>query len=340
MRRGFRLVPILCMLVGLAGCAERPTGMFQADPGVSLVWPLPPETPRVRFFRALNGPEDFRDQRRSSRLMRWIAGEGARELSLRAPYGVTADGDGRVWVADPEAHAVHLFDLAEGRADYLLGAGDEWFVSPVGLAYDADRQWLYVSDSGLNKVFVLDRKGRLLGTRSPEQGFARPAGLAVDAVGKLYVTDAVKGRIDVFSPEGEALGHLGEGVLYRPANIALDRSGRVYVADSLNFRIVVFSPDNRLLQSFGALGDRPGYFARPRGVAVDSQGHIYVSDAAFDNIQIFDFSGNLLLFWGGAGNAPGQFNLPAGLFFDAKNRLYVADTYNRRVQLFEYLPEP
>jgi len=334
-----RLLFILCLAFP-AGCVSLgEEGLFVSDPAQSIVWPLPPDTPRIRYFRAINGPEDFRREGRPSRVMRWVVGEGEAELPLRAPYGVTADGEGRVWAADPEAHAVHVFDLVERRADYLLTAGEQLLVSPVGVAYDPKRKWLYVSDTGLNQVFVLDRKGRLLGTRAPEQGFGRPAGMALDRDGKLYVADALRGRIEVFSPEGEPLRVFGEGTLYRPANLAVDAAGQVFVVDSLNFRIVVFGSEGEVRATIGAIGDGPGSFARPRGVAVDSQGHIYVSDAAFDNIQIFDMAGNLLLFWGGAGAEPGKFNMPAGLFFDGEDRLYVADMYNRRIQIFEYLPE-
>lgn len=333
-----RLFLILCLAFP-AGCVARGEGLFLPDPAQVQVWPLPPDTPRIRYFRTINGPEDFRREGQPSRLVRWVVGEGETELPLRAPYGVTADGEGRVWVADPEAHAVHVYDLAERQADYLLTAGEQMLSSPVGLAYDAERKWLYVSDTGLNQVFVLDRKGRLVGTRAPEGGFNRPAGMALDSSGKLYVADALRGRVEVFSSEGEHLRSFGEGTLYRPANLAVDPAGQVYVTDSLNFRIVVFTPEGEVRATIGAIGDGPGTFARPRGVAVDSQGHIYVSDAAFDNIQIFDMAGNLLLFWGGVGKEPGKFNMPAGLFFDGEDRLYVADTYNRRIQIFEYLPE-
>ena len=334
-----RLLLILCLAFS-AGCVARGEGLFQPDPAQAQVWPLPPDTPRIRYFRTINGPEDFRREGRPSRLMRWVVGEGETELRLRAPYGVTADGEGRVWVADPEAHAVHVYDLPERQADYLLTAGEQMLSSPVGVAYDPERKWLYVSDTGLNQVFVLDRKGRLVGTRAPGGGFNRPAGMALDSSGKLYVADALTGRIEIFSPEGEHLRGFGEGTLYRPANLAVDAAGLVYVVDALNFRIVVFTPEGEVRATIGAIGDGPGSFARPRGVAVDSQGHIYVSDAAFDNVQIFDMAGNLLLFWGGAGKEPGKFNMPAGLFFDGEDRLYVADMYNRRIQIFEYLPQP
>ncbi len=341
MKRHLSLFLIAGVLLTLGGCVGRPAGIFLPDPQVSLVWPSPPDIPRIRYFRQISGPEDFRSESRTSRVMRWIAGDVEQEMPLRAPYGVAADGRGRVWVADPESHSVHIYDLAERRSHYLLRAGPDLFLSPVGVAYDPDREYLYVSDSGLNKVFVFNNKGALLGQRQSPDGFSRPGGLALDSQGRLYVVDVLRGCVEIFSPDGTHLGGLecGAGELNRPSNVTVDQSGRVYVTDSLNFRIVVFGADQKVLASFGEIGDGPGHFARPRGVAVDSQGHIYVSDAAFDNVQVFDLTGNLLLFFGGSGKGPGKFNLPAGLFFDREGRLYVADTYNRRVQIYEYLPQ-
>ena len=328
-------------LLTLDGCAGRSKGLFISDPQVSLVWPSPPDTPRIKYFRQISGPEDFRDKNQTSLVMRWITGDVDQEMPMRAPYGIAADGRGRIWVADPESHVVHIYDLADRRSDYLTRAGEDLFLSPVGVAYDPERELLYISDSGLNKVFVVDDQGDFLGLRQPDEGFSRPAGMALDSQGRLYVVDVLKGRIEMFSPEGVHLGGMegGAGELNRPSNVAVDQNGRVYVTDSLNFRVVVFGADRKILATFGKIGDRPGYFARPRGIAVDSQGHIYVSDAAFDNVQIFDLTGNLLLYFGGYGKSPGKLNLPAGLFFDRDDRLYVADTYNRRVQIFEYLPQ-
>jgi len=333
------LILTAVMLLTLAACVGPSEGIFSQDPAVSLVWPSPPEIPRIKFFRQITGPEDFHDQGQTSRLVRWITGPGAPELTPRVPYGITADGRGRIWVADPEAHAVHIYDLGRRRSDYLVRAGEEFLLSPVGVAYDTERDLLYISDSGLNKVFVVDEDGDLVGQRQPEKGFSRPAGLALDAKGVLYVVDVLKGNIAMFSPEGAFLGELNAEAerLNHPSNVAVDQSGRVYVVDSLNFRVVVFNADHKVLASFGGIGDGPGHFARPRGIAVDSEGHVYVSDAAFDNIQVFDLAGNLLLYFGGFGKNPGKFNLPGGLYFDREDRLYVADTYNRRVQIFQYL---
>jgi DNA-binding beta-propeller fold protein YncE len=341
------------LLALLSGCTSgRKAEVVWAAPGVDRSWPEPPQEPRIRLLRTVS-PADFAQSEggKGKQLLRWITGEKAQLLPLAAPYGVAADGAGRIWVADTSQGVVHLFDLGRQRIEYLTVAGEEPLVMPVGVAYDAAAGILYVSDSQLKQVFAFDERGRVTGTRAPARGFGRPAGLAIDGRGNLYVVDVTERRVEVFSREGahlrsivstrpqESGGETPTGVVgfNLPSNVALGRDGRVYVTDSMNFRIEMFDPEGNSLGTIGQIGDVPGTFARPRGVAVDSAGHVYVADAAFDNIQIFDSAGRLLLVFGKPGTAPGEFNLPAGLFFDAEDRLYVADAFNQRIQVFQYL---
>lgn len=340
--RSIAIVGVAVLSFGVAGCASGgPARIDWADPAVDLVWPAPPEQARIRLLRTI-APADFVEkQGQGQKLWRLFTGEKPEVLPLSGAYGVAADGAGKVWVADSGSRVVHVFDLARHRVEYISGAGEESLVSPVGVAYDAGAGTLYVSDSQLKQVFAFDEQGRLRGTRAPAKGYGRPAGLATDGNGNLYVVDVTEGGVEVFSREGVHLRSivsvLPPGGFNLPANVFVDRSGRVYVTDSMNFRLEVFDPDGKSLGTIGQIGDVPGTFARPRGVAVDSEGHVYVADAAFDNIQIFDSAGRLLLYFGMAGKKPGEFNLPAGLFFDGDDRLYVADAYNQRVQVFQYL---
>jgi DNA-binding beta-propeller fold protein YncE len=285
----------------------------------------------------------FEAKGKAGQLFRWISGETAEFAPLRVPYGVAADGEGRVWVADVGSRLVHVYDLARGKAGQIAAAGTEGFLSPVAVACDASRRRLYVADTILNKVFVLDEKGRSLGTRLPPGGYQRPAALAVDGQGRLLVLDLLGGRVDIFDGEGRYLRRI-EGVydgmpLNRPTGLWVDGRGQIYIVDAMNFRVVVLGSDGEFVRAIGSLGDAPGHFARPRGVAVDGEGHVYVTDAAFDNVQVFDAEGRLLLHWGGAGDKLGRFSLPAGIFIDAHDRLYVADSYNRRIQVFQYLAQ-
>lgn len=319
----------------------KPSEVVWADAQVAHSWPEPPEQPRIQLLRILTGPEDFVAQGQSKRFFRWLTGEKQQGLPMLSPYGVTADGRGRVWVADAGSRVVHIFDLAGQQVDYLTMAGREALQSPVGVAFDRERNRLYVSDSISNRVFALDAQGRLLDSIEPSDGFLRPGGLAVDAAGMLYVTDALRGVVDVFSREGQhqrrLVSQMAADGFNRPSNVAVDDAGRIYIIDSMNFRVEILAANGTGLGSLGQLGDVRGSFARPRGVAIDSAGHIYVADAAFDNIQIFDAKGQLLLVFGGPGKGPGQMALPAGLYFDEEDRLYVVDAFNNRVQIFQYL---
>lgn len=333
----------LLLLNVLGGCAGVGLPVVWGDPTQNLVWPEPPDQPRLRYLRTLVGPQDFQTSGRKGQLFRWLTGEVAQNLPLVSPYGVTADGEGRIWMSDPEAGLVHLFDLRRQSVEYLQGGDTLRFRSPLGVAYDPSRKRLLVADGVLKQVVVLDaEKGLLLGQWSPPGGFGRPAGMALDRQGQLYVADVLTSQIEIFSPEGAHLRSLHsqarpqEG-FNRPANLWVDLQGRIYVVDSMNFQVEVLAPDGTAHGTIGALGDTQGHFARPRGVAVDSEGHVYVADATFDNIQVFDLTGQLLLVLGESGKQPGQFSLPAGLFIDSQDRLYVVDSFNQRLQIFQYL---
>jgi len=340
-----RLVFCVLLALTLTACAGgRHPEFAWADTASSMVWPEPPQTPRIRFLRSVDPSFFVVPETGGKKLWRLFSGEKTRVLPLVAPYGVAADGAGTIWIADPQAGVVHIYDLPRRKVDYLTFAGSERLLAPLGVAWDAQDAQLYVSDAQLRKVFVYDLRGRLLGTRTPPGGYGRPAGMALDAFGNLYVIDVLNPSVEVFSRSGSHLrtikGAQPPGNSFNlPSNVCVDAIGNVFVSDTMNFRVERFSSDGKSLGTIGNLGDVPGAFARPRGVAVDSEGHLYVADAVFDNVQIFTADGRLLLYFGGAGEAPGQFSLPAGLFFDQYDRLYVVDAYNQRIQIFQYLTQ-
>lgn len=341
MRRLFGLAIVLAFT---SSCTLVSTPVVQwVDPAFSLQWPPPPDKPRIRYLREFKGAADFEKNSSTRNFLTWLTGDRERKLPFVAPYGIAADGMGRIWVADMGIRGVHLIDLAKGKVSYILSAGNVPLVTPAGVAVDLERQRLYVSDTTLAKVFLFNLDGQFIKERDVPDNFGRPAGLTVDKSGKLYVVDAQKNRLSVFSQDGELLrtitsAALPELTFNTPSNVAVNAQGQIFVVDSLNFRIESFSPEGKSLGTFGSVGDGPGYFARPRGIAIDGEGHIYVADATFDNIQIFDSSGTLLIYWGQSGKKAGEFSLPAGMTFDQQNRLYVVDSYNQRLQIFEYLP--
>lgn len=333
---------ITFFLLLCGGCATlfTPPAPKWTDEAISLSWPPPPKPARIKYLRSVKGVEDFVDESKSSKLYRWMTGENEKSLPFVSPYGIVADGKGRIWVADMGIKGVHVVDLSRRRIDYIFTAEDKPFESPVGLAIDIKQNRLYVSDSALLKVFVYDLKNRFQGTLSPPGNFGRPAGMAVGVDGRLYVVDVLKKLVSVFSSEGDFLYDItppADQPFNGPTNVVVDDQENVYIADTMNFRLVVFEQRVQKFRTIGSAGDGPGYFARPRGIGVDSDGYIYVADAAFDNVQVFDSTGQLMIYFGATGKKDGDFSLPAGLYIDQEDRIYVTDTHNQRIEIFQYL---
>jgi DNA-binding beta-propeller fold protein YncE len=328
------LVSVVTVLAGIVACASVPQKRTY-----DIVWPLPPEQPRIRFVEMFYSNMDVE---KAASFSEKLFGEDNPQFLVK-PYGVAVDRDGRVYVTCPRR--VFVFDKKGGRLDFIGDQpGTGQLKRPIGIAVAPDGR-VYVSDVGSARVFIYDSKGRFISAIGHGSEFQTPAGLAIDGkLGRLYVVDTREHHFRAYTLNGEYLFTVGErgsdpGKFNYPTNVAVDGKGDIYVVDTANFRVQIFDPQGHYLKSIGKLGDRPGEFARPKGIAIDSEGHIYVADAAFNNFQIFDNEGRLLLFVGEGGAEPGRFQLPAGLFIDDEDRIYVADQLNARVQVFQYLGE-
>ncbi|MFQ5700928.1 MAG: 6-bladed beta-propeller [Acidobacteriota bacterium] len=313
-------------------------------PEESLVWPLPPDAPRVRYLQTLRGATDYK--KKQGRWKRFFLGaDQARGIELKKPYGVATDREGRVYVTDTGLGAVVVFDPGEREVRLLQGRRSRVrLITPIGVALDA-RGRVFVSDASLDRVFSFDREGNALLALGADDGLTNPTGLAVDDTrDRLYVADSHRHEIFLYTLDGTFIEKWGgrgsnEGLFNYPTNLALDAKGNLLVVDTGNFRVQTFSPEGEFLSSFGQAGDTYGFFHRPKGIALDSEGHVFVVDAAFSNVQIFNREGEILLFVGSLGRDPGQFWLPAGIHIDGSDRVFVADQINARVQVFQYLRE-
>ena len=333
-------------------------------------WPLPPAVPRIQMLSELTGeappppelpppppkrlnwkdhlagiknpPEERRVVRETKRLM--------------SPYGVVADSSGRIYAADAAARAILIFDRDGSVAWYREGGavrkreGLQFrFQNIIGLAID-DRDRLFVTDSELRQVTVINRAGELEAVFG-SQHLVRPAGAAIDnGYRLLYVADTGQDRVAVFDADSFAFIHyIGDkrhagsvhdaGLLNKPSNVAVGPYGRVYVTDTFNSRIQVFDVGGGFVGTLGSMGFGPGRLLRPKGIAIDCDGHIWVADAGQYRVQVFDGRGHLLAYFGQRGGLPAQFMLPAGLFIDQRNRVIVSDQGTGRVQVFRYITE-
>ncbi|MFQ5804168.1 MAG: 6-bladed beta-propeller [Candidatus Methylomirabilales bacterium] len=346
------------LLLLLAGCATTRV----AEKEEEFIWPLPPETPRIKYVRSIHSEMDVGKQKGFSEGISEALFGRSRMLALRKPGTVYTDRAGKVYVTDSMWRGIAVFDFPGRRLFAFRGSGKGVLTRPAAVATDGAGR-MYVADRADKRVVVFDPAGRFVTAFGGKDLLVRPTGIAInEMLGRVYVVDAWAHQVKVFSLDGMYLFSIGkqgkkeeardigshdqvwnrgrgDGEFRYPLQIAIGPEGRLYVADTMNFRIQIFDPDGRFLSTFGRLGDNPGEFARPKGIAVDSEGHIYVSDAAFNNVQIFDEKGRLLLSFGGIGFGKASFWLPAGLYIDHQDRIYVVDQYNHRVQVYQYLSQ-
>lgn len=211
------------------------------------------------------------------------------------PIGIAMGAGGQILVADAELGRVIRLD----RDGKPLGSFGQGILNrPTGLARDAQRGRIYVSDTHAHDIKVFDDDGILL----------------------------------------EVIGHRGEGDdgLNFPTHLSF-AGDKLYVSDSMNARVQIFDAEGKATGTLGQRGLYIGNLTRPKGVTVDGSGNIYVVESFYDSLLVFDSQKNFLMPIGGTGKEIGQFYLPAGVWSDQHGRIYVADMFNGRIVIFQFI---
>jgi DNA-binding beta-propeller fold protein YncE len=162
----------------------------------------------------------------------------------------------------------------------------------------------------------------------------RPQSGAVDAAGRVIVSDAGRQSLFVFDQANGKM-HVWRGAtenlnFVSPVGVAVAKNGDVLVADSELRQVVRLDGQGQPKSTFGFED-----LERPTGLAIDQKtGRIFVADTAEHNIKVFSDAGKLVQVIGQVGTKPGEFNAPTHISF-VDNQLYVTDTFNSRVQILD-----
>lgn len=219
----------------------------------------------------------------------------AGEFDLVSPVGVAVDTDGTLYVSDSVLQRIFVFDE---RGAYLreIGSADT-LRRPAGIALYNER--LYVVDTHAHAVVVFAKAdGRLLftfGSQGTETGnFNYPTNICIAKDHRIYITDSMNFRVQVFDPDGAYIGSFGKhgdgtGDFSKPKGIAVDSDDNIYVVDAHFDAVQIFDQQGRVLLAFGSSGKREGEFTLPAGIFIDSSDTIYVTDSFNRRIQIFRY---------------------------------------------------
>lgn len=307
-------------------------------------------------------------------------GSGA-ESQFFNPSGVAVDADGNVYVADGSNNRIRKINTMSivstyagkgnpGYADGVVSTAS--FNYPSGISLDMMGN-IFVTDG--NRIRKINSNGVVStfagsgdfgyfdGTGAMAQ-FKSPKGVAVDAIGNVYVADKNNNRIRRINSSGTVSTLAGswsrnnsvgggysdgtgtEAQFYYPEGVAVDGAGNVYVADASNNRIRKITPSGVVTTLAGnndkGSADGAGsaaLFNYPSGVTVDGAGNVYVADAGNNCIRRITLSGVVSTiagngnsgYYDGAG-ATAQFNRPWGIAVDNVGNIYVADVGNNRIR--------
>ena len=248
------------------------------------------------LFVADTGNQRIRQIRLADTNVTSLAGGGAgftnngigANASFRNPWALTADNQGFVYVADNENNQIRRISLADSNVSTLagssaLGSADgigttATFGLPIGVALGGGNN-LFVLDNGNNdpsygkirviqlgssNVTTLAGGGNSIDGTGTNASFSGPRGLAIDALGNLYVADTGRQTIRKVTSSGVVSTVAGTGLIdyidgpvaqaafYDPAGVAVDGSGTIYVADNGNHVIRRITEGFRPILTMGA----------------------------------------------------------------------------------------
>ncbi|MBA3663048.1 MAG: T9SS type A sorting domain-containing protein [Bacteroidetes bacterium] len=248
--------------------------------------------------------------------------------------------------------------------------------NPAAVAVDAAGN-IYIADASNNSIRKVNTSGiisTLAGTGvagySGDGAAATlatlngPIGVAVDAVGNVYIADEYNHRIRKINTGGVistfagtgVLGYSGDGsaatisTLYFPIGVAVDAAGNVYIADYGNDRIRKVNTGGVISTIAGnGLGGYSGdgaaatlaQLSGPTGVAVDPTGNVYIADYVNHRIRKVNAGGVISTLAGtgvagysgdGAAATLAQLNYPFGVAEDAAGNVYISDKYNHCIR--------
>jgi len=168
-----------------------------------------------------------------------------------------------------------------------------------------------------------------------------PFGLAVDARGVVYVSDAGNNRVIMFDSDltpKQDIGGYGaqEGLFDRPSFLAVDHSLSLLVSDEGNRRICRYNSHLQFVEALAFYDDEdPLKFGYPSGVALTEYGEVWVADREKNRLVVYDNVGMFDRFIGDFGCSGGQLSSPEKIVKDDKSNFIVCDAGNGRLVVYD-----
>jgi DNA-binding beta-propeller fold protein YncE len=274
------------------------------------------------------------------------------EGGFDAPFGVTYDASGNLYVVDHFNSRAELFDPTGKYVGEVGGAGVPFgsFNFPRGILVipSTSAKWagdIMVCDSENHRMQIFTPSSftpggydtQPIGHLTPNgTTFLRPQQISLDPTnGSLWAADTNHHRILNIDLNGNQLHVWNAAGNTRPTGIVVDAAGNVYVTGS---NLSKYNPSGTLLQVVASPGSAAGKVKAPDGMAIDSTGTIlYVADTGNNRVDEFDLTNNgaFIQSFGSPGTGDGQFNQPYMVAISSTGKIAVSDFLNNRVSIWQ-----
>jgi tripartite motif-containing protein 71 len=140
-----------------------------------------------------------------------FGGHGTSDGKFDEPIGCVFDSKGILYVADSNNNRIEKFDPNKKSGDEFLGSFkvSTWHGKNLEfpyLSYFNDN--IFASNASMSAILRYDLNGNLIAIYKSQNGFANAQGVAVDGLGRVYVTEVGVGqvvRFDLSSSNGTTL---------------------------------------------------------------------------------------------------------------------------------------
>ncbi|MBA3914087.1 MAG: hypothetical protein H0X25_09605 [Acidobacteriales bacterium] len=265
--RDLTIFILLALIIPSAPAKEKEQPKPQTP--ANLVWPLPPDKPRVKFLEMYANNFDIEPKRKQGWMDKMVGNADPNQTEVfYQPAGLAVDSKGQLYIVSTQKGEIYIVNKEKHQVIRMVGDRGMRFQVPIGVAVDAHDNF-FVADAKAHAVYKFNPDRTIAGSFGVD-ALKNPTYISLDeARRRVYVVDTKLHQVLVYNMDSlqlvSTVGKRGEknGQFNFPIAVAVAPNGNFAVTDTGSCSVQVFDPDYKFLRRIGKQGTLPGQFVRP-----------------------------------------------------------------------------